>query len=119
MQFIENDRKVLECLGVNTSDLRIKNRSEIIAMDAVRALSLFARRGKKYDMILFDPPYDSSLYVSVPEALSSLGLLDSNTLFVVECSTRNPLPDSFGPLIKSDRRVYGDTALEFFSSEGA
>jgi 16S rRNA (guanine(966)-N(2))-methyltransferase RsmD len=116
--FVENDRKVLAFLEKNISDSRIHNRSEIFAMDAIKALSLFARSGRKYDMALFDPPYDSALYVSVPAALSSLGLLASDALFVAECSMRNILPEAFGQLIKYDRRVYGDTALEFFTLEG-
>lgn len=117
--FVESDRKALACLEKNISDSRLIDRSEIIAMDAIKALSLFARRGKKYDMVFFDPPYDSGLYVSVPETLASLGILDTNALFVAECSTRKPLPGYFGQIIRFDRRVYGDTALEFFTTEGA
>lgn len=116
--FIENDRKALASLEKNISDSRINGRSEIIAMDAVKALSLFVRRGTKYDMVLFDPPYDSDLYVSIPEALCSFELLNANAQFVVESPARKPLPESFGRLIKSDRRLYGDTALEFFTLEG-
>jgi 16S rRNA (guanine(966)-N(2))-methyltransferase RsmD len=116
--FVEDDRKVLGFLEKNISDPRLKALSEIFAMDAIKALSLFARSGRKYDMVLFDPPYDSDLYFSVPAALSSLGLLASNALFVAECSMRNILPEAFGQLIKFDRRVYGDTALEFFTLEG-
>jgi 16S rRNA (guanine(966)-N(2))-methyltransferase RsmD len=116
--FIENDRKVLVFLEKNISDPRIKNRAEIIAMDAIKALSLFARRGRKYDIVFFDPPYDSGLYAPVAEALCSLALLDSDAQLVAECSVRKPLPEAFGPLMKSDRRVYGDTALEFFTLEG-
>ncbi|MEI6209823.1 MAG: 16S rRNA (guanine(966)-N(2))-methyltransferase RsmD [Desulfuromonadales bacterium] len=115
--FVENDRKALAALEKNIFDMRIKNRSEIIDMDAIRALSLCARRARKFDLVLFDPPYDSDLYLSVPEALCSLGLLSSRALFVAECSIRNSVPDSFGPLTKSDRRAYGDTALEFFTLE--
>jgi 16S rRNA (guanine(966)-N(2))-methyltransferase RsmD len=117
--FVENDSKVLAFLEKNISDSRINNRSEIFAMDAVKALSLFARSGRKYDIALFDPPYDSGLYLSVPDALCSLGLLNSNALFVAESSVRNALPEAFGLFIKSDRRVYGDTALEFFTLEGS
>jgi 16S rRNA (guanine(966)-N(2))-methyltransferase RsmD len=115
--FVENNRQALISLEKNVSDLRISKRSEIIAMDAVKALPLFARRGRKCDIVFFDPPYDSGLYVSVPAALCSLGILDSNAHFIAECSVKNILPESIGPLIKFDRRVYGDTALEFFSLE--
>lgn len=116
--FIENDRKVLVCLERNISDTRMIDRSEICAMDVIKALSLFARRGKKYDMVFFDPPYDSGLYVSVLETAGSLAIMDSHALFVAECSMRSPLPEKLGPLARLDRRVYGDTALEFFTMEG-
>lgn len=115
--FVENDRKVLACLEKNTSDPRIKTRSEIITVDVFKALSLFARRNQKYDTVFFDPPYDSGLYIPVLEALCSLELLDAPAFLVAECSVRNPLPDLFGLLTKYDRRIYGQTALEFFSLE--
>ncbi|MBI5483037.1 MAG: 16S rRNA (guanine(966)-N(2))-methyltransferase RsmD [Deltaproteobacteria bacterium] len=115
--FIENERRVLACLEKNISDARITDRSEISSMDALKALSVIVRRGLMFDLVLFDPPYDSGLYASVPEALCKLGLLASNALFVAECSARNPLPDSIGPLARFDRRVYGDSALELFILE--
>lgn len=115
--FIESERKVLACLEKNISDARIKSSAEIIPMDALKALSVIARRGRLFDLVLFDPPYASGLYASVPETLCTLGLFASKALFVAECSVRNTLPDSIGPLARFDRRVYGDTALELFSLE--
>lgn len=115
--FIENERRVLTCLEKNISDARIIDRSEIFSMDALKALSVIARRGRLFDLVLFDPPYASGLYASVPETLCKLGLFASKALFVAECSVRNTLPDSIGPLARFDRRVYGDTALELFTLE--
>lgn len=115
--FIENGRAALVSLEKNISDPRIRGRAEIAAMDAVKALSLSARRGEKYDIILFDPPYNSSLYFPVPEALISLGVPGVNALFVAECAAKQVLPDMFGPLVRFDRRIYGDTALDFFALE--
>lgn len=115
--FIENERRVLTCLEKNISDARINNRSEIFPMDVLKALPVIARRGLRFDLVLFDPPYDSGLYASVPEALCTLGLFASTALFAAECAARNPLPDSIGPLARFDRRVYGDTALELFTLE--
>jgi len=117
--FIENDRNTLASLEKNISDPRIKNRSEIAAMDAVKALSLLARRGKKYDVVFFDPPYNSDLYLHLIEALGILDILNSNAIFVVECSTHKPLPGAFGSLVRFDSRIYGNTVLDFFTLEGA
>jgi 16S rRNA G966 N2-methylase RsmD len=51
------------------------------------------------------------------EALRTLSLLSDDALLVAECSSRAALADNYGMLLKIDRRVYGDTALEFFARE--
>jgi len=117
--FIENDRNAIVALEKNISDHRIKNRSEVAPMEAVKALSLFARRGDKFDIVFFDPPYNSDLYLPVFRALDAIGILDSKGLAVAECSTHKPLPGAFGSLIRFDSRIYGDTVLDFFTREGA
>lgn len=115
--FIEHDQKVVDFLNNNLVITGFARQSEVVTMEALKALRLLAGRARRYDLVFFDPPYDSKLYDSVPELLHTLGLLLSDSLFITECSVRNPLPESFGPIIKSDRRVYGDTALEFFTME--
>ncbi len=117
--FVEKDRQALVCLEKNISDPRIFKHAEIISLSAIEALSLFARRGQKYDIAFLDPPYNSDLYFSIPSAIYALGIMEPESLFVAECSVRTTLPESYGSLVKFDRRVYGDTALEFFTLEGA
>jgi 16S rRNA G966 N2-methylase RsmD len=53
----------------------------------------------------------------VPELLSSLALISDQAMLVIECSSRVPVEERFGTLVRYDRRVYGDTALEFFVRE--
>lgn len=113
--FIEQDRQVVEVLKKNLSAARLGNRAELLALEALKGLQMLADRKRVYDLVLFDPPYDSALYDSVPVFLGSAGLLAAGSLFVAECSRRTTLPETFGSLLKTDRRVYGDTALEFFS----
>lgn len=113
--FIEQERKVVEILKKNLSAARLENRAELFALEALKGLQLLAARKRSFDLVFFDPPYDSALYDSVPAFLASAGLLAAGSLFVAECSRRTTLPESFGSLLKTDRRVYGDTALEIFS----
>jgi 16S rRNA G966 N2-methylase RsmD len=49
--------------------------------------------------------------------LSFLSLLSDGGMLVAECSARTPLSERYGMLVRMDRRVYGDTALEFFVRE--
>jgi len=117
--FVEQDRRVLAVLEKNLEAAGFIARSQILAVDCLKALRLLAAQGRRFDVVFFDPPYASALYATVPEAVGSLSLLADGGLLIVECAARNPQPERVGPLVRVDRRVYGDTALEFFTLEGA
>jgi len=115
--FIESNLSVKAILKKNLIVTDCLNRSEIVTMDAVKALQAIAGRGQRFDLAFFDPPYDSELYQRVPEELDAAALLTPGSILVAECSVRNPLPESCGRLKRFDRRVYGETALELFIQE--
>lgn len=115
--FIESSQSVKAVLEKNIKITCCQDRTEIIAMDAVKALHVLATHGRNFDLVFFDPPYDSRLYPSVLEKLNSYGMLKSGSILIAECSVRNPLLESYGRLKRLDRRVYGETVLELFVME--
>jgi 16S rRNA (guanine(966)-N(2))-methyltransferase RsmD len=115
--FIECNRSVLPILVKNLVDTGCKNRAEVLTLDAVIALHRCAERRMHFDLAFFDPPYSSDLYQTVPVTLASTTLLASGSILVIECSVRSSLQESYGRLKRFDRRVYGETALEFFIVE--
>ena len=115
--FIENSSSVKLILEKNVLTTRCQDRSEILHLDAIKALSFIAGRRLSYDLVFFDPPYDSELYTNVLETFGTMGLLTSESILVAECSVRKQLLESYGRLKRFDRRVYGETALELFSME--
>jgi len=115
--FIECNLSVKAILEKNLLVTSNLDRSEIVTMDAVKALHVIAGRGQRFDLAFLDPPYDSELYQSVSEALDAAALLKPGAILVAECSVRNPLRESYGRLQRFDRRVYGETALELFIQE--
>lgn len=117
--FIEHDRPVLKILEKNLATCAFTDRADCLAVDVFRGLEMLARKQARFDLLFFDPPYASGLYAPVFDALISLKILSDDVLLVAECSARNPLDDRYGELVRSDRRVYGDVALEFFIREHA
>lgn len=115
--FIEQDRHVLAQLEKNLAKAGLADRGECLLFDALKGLKALSLKRKVFDIVFFDPPYLSNLYLPVVEALSSFSLLDEAGLLVAETSARSPLADRFETLVKIDRRVYGETALEFFARE--
>lgn len=115
--FIEQDPSVRTVLQKNIAITCFQDRSEILPLDAAKALRVIAGRGQRFGLAFFDPPYDSGLYQCVLETLDCHDLLPPASVCVAECSVRNILSDSYGHLKRFDRRVYGETALELFVRE--
>lgn len=115
--FIECSLSVKTILEKNLIVTGCGERAEIFTMDAVKALRNISLRSKCFDLIFFDPPYNSELYKPVLEALDTLKFLTHGSTLVVECSSRKALLDCYGSIKRFDRRAYGETALEFFALE--
>lgn len=68
-----------------------------------------------FHIIFADPPYTYTLYESLLTAIVARSLLLPGGLVVIETSRACTLPDQVSSLHKTDCRIYGDTALSFFS----
>lgn len=117
--FIEHDRAVAKILEKNLAVSGLAGQADCLVADALKGLQMLYRQKKCFDLVFFDPPYASGLYGPVFEALTALDLLSADALLVAECSARNTLDERYGLLVRIDRRVYGDVALEFFVREHA
>lgn len=116
--FIEENRNALAALKRNLSATHCADRAETLVVEVHKALRHLAARSISFDLVFFDPPYASGLYLTVPEALCNLSLMAHGGVLIAEGAKRNIMPDNLGGLVKNDRRVYGDTVLEFYILEG-
>jgi 16S rRNA G966 N2-methylase RsmD len=82
------------------------NSNHITSNQALPKLALF-------DLVYFDPPYQSNLYLPVLNLLPDL--LSQNAIVAAEHNRHQPLPDRVGRLEVSDRRSYGSTGLTFYT----
>jgi len=115
--FIEFDHNALAVLKSNLATVKYNDRTEVLSMEAVKALQLLGKRGNRYDLIFFDPPYAADLYQIVPDEICKMSLLSEDGLFIAESLARNVLPEKIGCMSKIHSRTYGDTALNFYVLE--
>jgi 16S rRNA (guanine966-N2)-methyltransferase len=109
--FVESDREALRTIERNLEKLRLTG-AAVVKTDARRALAAEAAAGRRYDLVLVDPPYrmlDSlqpTLATYVPAILAEHGLV------VVETPKRQhpELP----PLTERTSRTYGSVRLTLF-----
>jgi 16S rRNA (guanine966-N2)-methyltransferase len=55
--FVERDRAALAALRANIEALGVSSRARVLAGDVRAALGRLAREGRRYDLVLIDPPY--------------------------------------------------------------
>ena len=108
--FVEADRHAAETIDENLAKLRLTG-ARIVRDDAVRALAAEASAGRKYDLVLVDPPYD--LYPELEPKLARYlpHVLADGGLLVVETGARVE-PEL--PLEQRTSRRYGSARVTLF-----
>jgi 16S rRNA (guanine966-N2)-methyltransferase len=114
---VESAREALAVVRANVDSLGLRDRVRILAADVTRALPRLTGLGP-FDLVFADPPWALVEGGSPTEALVSLaraGALGEGAWVVLEHSARTPPPEA-APLIVSETRRYGDTALTFYKT---
>jgi 16S rRNA (guanine966-N2)-methyltransferase len=110
--FVETDRNATRAIERNLEKLGLTG-AAIVRMDAITALATEATAGRRYDLVLVDPPYEmfSSLQTGLARYLPAV--LETGALVVVETGAAEE-PDL--PLPKRTSRRYGSARLTVFES---
>ena len=108
--FVESDRDAVRAIEANLDKLGL--RAAVTRSDAVRALAQEATAGRRYDLVLVDPPY-RMLADLMPRLQRHLAaVLAPDGLVVVESDARaEPLVE--GLALRTSRR-YGSARLTLF-----
>ncbi len=103
------------CAIIRANWQRICNETQtyqVMRSDVVKALAKLPPH--QFDLVYFDPPYQSDLYTPVLAAVGKL--LRTDGVVIAEHDRRLQLPDQpSADLIAYDRRQYGQTALCFYN----
>ena len=108
--FVESDRDACGTIERNLDKLRLTG-ATVLCDDAARILTAELAAGRRYDLVLVDPPYRAFSAVHDVLARYLPGVVAEDGLVVVETSEREE-PDL--PLPKRTSRRYGSTRLTVF-----
>jgi len=110
--FVESDPEALRVIARNLDKLRLTG-ARVVQLDSTTALTQESGAGRKYDLVLVDPPYDMTNYDSLarylPNVLADDGLLVFETAAKVE-------PALAGLAVRTTRK-YGSTRVTVFEHE--
>jgi 16S rRNA (guanine966-N2)-methyltransferase len=109
--FVENDRKMIAVLKKNLAKAGFSDRSTVLCADA------FAwRPDRPFGLVFVDPPYAATADVSAGSPVGALlsRLAESaagGTTVVLRTRSTTEILDSYGGLIKIERRKWGTMAV--------
>jgi len=109
--FVEDDREACRTIDRNLDKLRLSG-ARVVQQDALRALAAEAVAGRRYDLVLVDPPYE--MFSSLQNGLSKYlpAVLAEDGLVVVETGARDD--PELPPLSKRTSRRYGSARISLF-----
>jgi 16S rRNA (guanine(966)-N(2))-methyltransferase RsmD len=114
--FVDQDAKSIELVQRNLQKTRLEANAVCQRLQLPAGLTTIGREGcPPFDIVFCDPPYAFSDYVALLTEVQTQQLLAEGAVVIVETFAAKELPQQIGVLTLERRRVYGDTALSFFS----
>lgn len=115
--FVDAARAASDAVTLNARALGFDERAQVLREPCDSALRRLSKAGRRFDLVLCDPPYDQHAVADVLRALDEADVVASAGIVVAECSKREVLPDKRGDLVQVAAKVYGDTRLTFWRRE--
>lgn len=111
--FVESHPKSLEIIRKNIEKLKVTETHSIWNKDVLRFLENPPE--KTFDIIFADPPFTKQMADEVMTFASQSSVFAEHTIMAIESAKREKLADTYGDLVRSDQRVFGDKILSFFT----
>jgi 16S rRNA (guanine966-N2)-methyltransferase len=109
--FVESDRDACRAIDRNLEKLRMTG-ATVLQRDALQVLAAEAAAGRRYDLVLVDPPYE--MFSSLQNRLSTHlpAVLAEHGLVAVETHAKEA--PALPPLIQRTSRRYGNARITIF-----
>jgi 16S rRNA G966 N2-methylase RsmD len=78
----------LECIKANLKTTRLEEHADVLAHNALDSIRILEIKGKVFDVVFMDPPYQRLLEKEVLLALQHSNIIYCDTIIVVEASLK-------------------------------
>ncbi|MCA9668855.1 MAG: 16S rRNA (guanine(966)-N(2))-methyltransferase RsmD [Myxococcales bacterium] len=110
---VDSDNGCARVIAKNAETLGFAARVEVSRQRVESALARLAEAGRRFDLVLADPPYDEPL-LPLLTRIADAGVVADDGLLVVEHSVRTESPELAAPLQRVVLRRYGDTVVSVY-----
>ncbi len=103
--FVEDSKDALDCIKANLQTTKLSKDAEIFPNNVLDTIRILEIKGKVFDVIFMDPPYNQKLEKEVLLALSNSTIIYCDTIIVIEAS------------LKTDFEYLEDTKFQIFKKK--
>ncbi|KAF0248659.1 MAG: RsmD family RNA methyltransferase [bacterium] len=112
---IERSRQAIKIIYENIEHCKISTiEAKVLYTEATTALKQLGENNYLFDIVFFDPPYQSNIYLPVLQFLGDKTILSDTAIVVVEHHSKSPLPEIIGLLDCYRTIKQGETQLSFY-----
>lgn len=109
--FVEMERPQALAIKSNLEKLGLSDKSEVVALEAVKALEKFYSQGRTFDLVFMDPPYEKGMGQKALTAISKFEIVKKGALIVLECRDSEDPPNIEKDFLCVKNKIYGDTRV--------
>ncbi|MNJ92674.1 Ribosomal RNA small subunit methyltransferase D [compost metagenome] len=116
--FVEKNPRSIAITRQNIEKLKVPSSEyKIINMDVLGFLKSYS--GEAFDIILADPPFTEKMAHAVLEAAHGSAAFGVHTILAIESEQKERLDDTYGDVVRYDKKSYGDKFLSMFCHKEA
>ncbi|MBR3299061.1 MAG: 16S rRNA (guanine(966)-N(2))-methyltransferase RsmD [Clostridia bacterium] len=109
--FCDNSASACAVVGRNLQTLGFADRAEVFHSDCFALLERLSRTGRRFSLVLIDPPYQAGLYEKTLDTLTRSGVLEDGCIIILEHPKRMRLEPCSAKLKLGKPHSYGDIAV--------
>lgn len=108
--FVDSSPDALKLVSHNIESAGFTSGATVIRSDSIE----FLKRGKRYDLIFLDPPYDSDLLNRALLTINEFDILKDNGIMVCESKVDKELPELEPPYFTHREYRYGKIKITLY-----
>ena len=116
--FIEKNERAAVIIRENLVNTKLIERGTVTRGDVLKELYNLSKDGRRFDIIFIDPPYNKGLLDKSLNIIEKEEILKEGGIIVAERSSAENAPLKAGDLNLVSDRIYGNTAVAFYSRNG-
>ena len=89
--FVENNAKAVRCIRENLDFTKLADQAVVMQKSALRAINELSLKKCRFDLVYMDPPYHAGLEEETLKALEGSGIIDEDSLIIVEADRHTQL----------------------------